>query len=82
MLRDKKNLRIEEIKVPKNSWTIGKSLANLDLRKSWATNFGISRPYLQAYNYSPKSDDLIQENMTLITMGEPDQINNLEKFIK
>ena len=83
MLRDKKNLRIEEIKVPKNSWTIGKSLANLDLRKKVGLQIlAYQDPISQAYNYSPKSDDLIQENMTLITMGEPDQINNLEKFIK
>ena len=83
MLRDKKNLRIEEIKVPKNSWTIGKSLENLDLRKKVGLQIlAYQDPISQAYNYSPKSDDLIQENMTLITMGEPDQINNLEKFIK
>ena len=83
MLRDKKNLRIEEIQVPKNSWTIGKNLADLDLRK----NIGIQiiafqDPISQAYNYSPKSDDTIQESMTLITMGEPEQIHKLEKFIK
>ena len=76
-------MRIEEIKVPKNSWTIGKSLANLDLRKKVGLQIlAYQDPISQAYNYSPKSDDLIQENMTLITMGEPDQINNLEKFIK
>ena len=83
MLRDKKNLRIEEIQVPKNSWTIGKNLADLDLRK----NIGIQilafqDPISQAYNYSPKSNDTIQESMTLITMGEPEQIHKLEKFIK
>ena len=39
-------------------------------------------PISQAYNYSPNSDDTIQENMTLITLGEPSKITNLEKFIQ
>ena len=83
MLRDKKNLRIEEIQIPKNSWTIGKALQDLDLRKKVGLQIlAFQDPISQAYNYSPKSDDIIQENMTLITMGEPEQISNLEKFIK
>ena len=83
MLRDKKNLRIEEIKIPKNSWTIGKSLADLNLRKNIGLQIiAFQDPISQGYNYAPKSDDVVQESMTLITMGEPDQIINLEKFIK
>ncbi len=83
MLRDKKNLRIEEIQVPKNSWTIGKALQDLDLRKKVGLQIlAFQDPISQAYNYSPNSHDIIQENMTLITMGEPEQISNLEKFIK
>ena len=83
MLRDKKNLRIEEIDIPKNSWTIGKELKELDLRKNTGLQIlAFQDPISQAYNYSPQSNDVIQENMTLITMGNPDQILKLEKFIK
>ena len=83
MLRDKKNLRIEEIDIPKNSWTIGKELKELDLRKNTGLQIlAFQDPISQAYNYSPQSSDIIQENMTLITMGNPEQILKLEKFIK
>ena len=33
MLRDKKNMRIEEIKIPKNSWTIGKKPQGIGFKK-------------------------------------------------
>ncbi|MEK9727381.1 MAG: TrkA C-terminal domain-containing protein, partial [Candidatus Margulisiibacteriota bacterium] len=83
MLRDKKNLRIEEITIPKNSWTIGKELQELDLRKKIGLQvIAFQDPISQAYNYAPKFDDKIQENMIIITMGEPDQIIKLEKFIQ
>lgn len=83
MLRDKKNLRIEEILVPKNSWTIGKSLKELNLRERVGLQIiAFQDPISQGYNYSPQGNDTIQENMTLITMGEPNQIIDLEKFIK
>jgi voltage-gated potassium channel len=83
MLRDKKNLRIEEIKVQKNSWVIGKSLQMLDLRKKVGLQvIATQDPISQSYNYSPSSDDIILENMNLITLGEPEQIANLEKYIK
>jgi voltage-gated potassium channel len=82
MLRDKKNLRIEEIKIPKNSWTIGKTLQQLDLRSKVGLQvLAFQDPVSQAYNYAPKSDDTIHEDMVLITLGEPDQIAQLEKFI-
>ena len=83
MLRDKKNLRIEEIHVPKNSWTIGKSLKELNLRENVGLQIiAFQDPISQRYNYSPQGNDTIQENMTLITMGDPNQIIDLEKFIK
>ena len=83
MLRDKKNMRIEEIKIPKNSWTIGKNLKELDLRNKIGLQIiAFQDPISQAYNYSPNSDDTIQEKMTLITLGEPNKITNLEKFIQ
>jgi voltage-gated potassium channel len=83
MLRDKKNLRIEEVLVPKNSWTIGKSLKELNLRETVGLQIiAFQDPISQGYNYSPRGNDTIQENMTLITMGEPNKIIDLETFIK
>jgi len=83
MLRDKKNMRIEEIKVPKNSWAIGKTLEDLDLRNKVGLQIiAFQDPISQAYNYSPDKNDILQENMTLITMGERENIDNLEKFIE
>ena len=83
MLRDRKNLRIEEVKVPKNSWTVGKKLYELDLRRKVGLQIiAFQDPISQAFNYAPEKDDIIQENMVLITLGEPDQVLKLEKFIE
>ena len=60
-----------------------KNLKELDLRNKIGLQIiAFQDPISQAYNYSPNSDDTIQENMTLITLGEPSKITNLEKFIQ
>ena len=83
MLRDKRNLRIEEVIVPKNSWTIGKTLADINLREKVGLQvIAFQDPISQGYNYCPQSTDQIQEDMVLIIMGEPDQIETLKTFIK
>jgi voltage-gated potassium channel len=83
MLRDKNNFRIEEVEIPKNSWTIGKTLSELSLRdKVGVQILAFQDPISQAYNYSPKAADVLQEGMTIITLGDPTQLETLETFIK
>ena len=82
MLRDKKNHRIEEIVVPKNSWTIGKTLKDLNIREKVGLQIiAILDPISQNYNYYPNATDTILENMTLITLGDSERIETLTKFI-
>ena len=60
-----------------------KNLKELDLRNKIGLQIiAFQDPISQAYNYAPSSDDTIQENMTLITLGDPTKITNLEKFIQ
>ena len=83
MLRDQKNLRIDEVMVPKTSWAIGKTLMDLDLRNTVGLQvIAFQDPISQGYNYSPQGTDVIQEGMILITMGDPDQVYKLGEFIR
>ena len=82
MLRDKRNL-IEEVIIPKNSWVIGKKFSDIQLREKVGLQvIAFQDPISQGYNYCPMPDDIIQEEMTLITMGDPDRIQTLEDYIK
>jgi voltage-gated potassium channel len=82
MLRDQKNLRIEEVIVPKTSWAIGKTLMDLDLRNTVGLQvIAFQDPISQGFNYSPQRTDVIQEGMVLITMGDPDQVHKLGEFM-
>ena len=83
MLRDKRNLRIEEVIIPKNSWVIGKKFSDIQLREKVGLQvIAFQDPISQGYNYCPMPDDIIQEEMTLITMGDPERIQTLEDYIK
>ena len=82
MLRDKKNHRIEEITINKNSWAIGKTLSELNIRqKTGLQILAFQDPITQTYNYYPTPDDIIQENMTLITISDPDRTQTLINFL-
>ena len=83
MLRDKKNIRIEEIHVPSESWSIGKTLKELDLRTTVGLQIiALQDPISEAFNFSPQANDTILENMVLITMGNPEQVQQLKKFLQ
>lgn len=79
MLRDKdKNLRIEETKIPHNSPFIGKSIG--ELRKH-ALLLAIQRKD-GSYEYNPAETTLIEDEMSLIFMGSPEDMTRLESILQ
>ncbi|MBT5856533.1 potassium channel protein [bacterium] len=83
MLRDKENLRIEEIEIPAKSWTIGKTLGELRFPDKVGTQVIAMRQKSQeAYNYYPKLTDLVEPGTVLITIGDPERISRFNSFVK
>lgn len=88
MLRDKdKNLRIEEVVVPKGSPLVGKPIFEAQIRRH--TNLLVvavrepppapSQPGRFVYNPGPET--LIEENMALIVLGETESVHKLRRSI-
>ncbi|HEY1586128.1 MAG TPA: NAD-binding protein [Polyangia bacterium] len=88
MLRDKdKNLRIEEVMVPKGSPLVGKPIFEAQIRKN--TNLLVvavreppeapSQPGRFVYNPGPETR--IVENMALIVLGETESVHKLRSSI-
>jgi voltage-gated potassium channel len=88
MLRDKdKNLRIEEVVVPKGSPLVGKPIFEAQIRRH--TNLLVvavrepppapSQPGRFVYNPGPET--LIAENMTLVVLGETESVHKLRNSI-
>ena len=88
MLRDKdKNLRIEEVLVPKGSPLVGKPIFEAQIRRH--TNLlvvAVREPPPAAsqpgrFVYNPGPETLIAENMALIVLGETDSVHKLRTSI-
>jgi voltage-gated potassium channel len=88
MLRDKdKNLRIEEVLVPKGSPLVGKPIFEANIRRH--TNLLVvavrepppspSQP--GSFVYNPGPETLIAENMALIVLGETESVHKLRASI-
>jgi voltage-gated potassium channel len=88
MLRDKdKNLRIEEVLVPRGSPLVGKPIFEANIRRH--TNLLVvavreppaspSQPGNFVYNPGPET--LISENMALIVLGETESVHKLRSSI-
>jgi len=60
----------------------GKSIANLDLRrKSGCTIIGYKAPD-NKYIINPSADTIIEKNSSIIVLGQPEQIEKLNKLFK
>jgi voltage-gated potassium channel len=86
MLRDRdKNLRIEEVMVPAGSWLVGKPLSEAQIRRH--TNLlvlalrGEEQDGDGRFLYNPGSDTQISAGMTLIVLGETDQVHKLRAAV-
>jgi voltage-gated potassium channel len=88
MLRDKdKNLRIEEVMVPKGSPLVGKPIMDAQIRQK--TNLlvvAVREPpaapgQAGRFVYNPGAETLIAENMALIVLGETESVHKLRSSI-
>jgi voltage-gated potassium channel len=82
MLRDKKNLRVEEVEIPEKSKLIGKSLQDLQIRQKVGLQvIAILDRETDEYNYYPEGKSMITQFTTLIVIGEPDKFKKLQTFV-
>ena len=88
MLRDKdKNLRIEEVVVPRGSPLVGKPIFQAQIRQH--TNLlvvAVREPPVSPtqpgnFVYNPSAETLIAENMALIVLGETESVHKLRSSI-
>ncbi|MFC1770487.1 potassium channel family protein [Candidatus Margulisiibacteriota bacterium] len=83
MLRDKRNLRVEELEVKKESWIVGKTLGEIQLRqKAGLQVAALQNIKKNEIDYYPQGNTVITEDTIMIVIGEPDKLKKLAVFVK
>jgi voltage-gated potassium channel len=84
MLRDKdKNLRLEEVIVPRGSSFVGMMLKDTPIRRETRLLVVAIRSTStdRTFTYNPEPDHIITEGTTLIVMGEADSVVKLRNLV-
>jgi len=82
MLRDKdRNLRLEEIVVPRGSGFVGKALKDTPIRRETRALVVAVREEDRTFTYNPDPDHLIAQGTTLIVLGEAESIVKLRLLV-
>ncbi|HEY6463170.1 MAG TPA: NAD-binding protein, partial [Polyangiaceae bacterium] len=82
MLRDKdRNLRIEDIVVPRGSGFVGMALKDTPIRRETRALVVAVRGSDRAFTYNPEPDYVIGEGTTLIVLGETESIVKLRSLV-
>jgi voltage-gated potassium channel len=82
MLRDKdRNLRLEEVIVPKGSLFVGRALKDTPIRRETRALVVAVRDRDRTFTYNPEPDHIIAEGTTLIVLGETDSIVKLRQLV-
>jgi voltage-gated potassium channel len=82
MLRDKdKNLRLEEIIIPKASSFIGLALKDSPIRRETRALVVAARGGDQSFTYNPEPDYVLSEGTTLIVLGEAESVVKLRQIV-
>lgn len=82
MLRDKdKNLRLEEVVIPRGSSFVGALLKDTPIRRETRALVVAARGTDRAFAYNPDPDYLIGEGTTLIVLGETESIVKLRQLV-
>ena len=80
MLRDKdENLRVEEIQIGRSPLFVGKKISHSNLREHYNLLVLAVQEPGGRYIYKPKSDFVINEDMTLIVLGSAADVERLRK---
>lgn len=83
MMREQNTIRIEEVKLIKNSSILGKTLKSSDVgHKTGLIVIAIKRVKSDKYIYNPKPDTAFEPEDTLVVMGDVNQVQSLKKLVK
>ncbi len=83
MMREQNTIRIEEIKLSKDTSMIGKSLKFSDIgHKTGLIVIAIKRFKSDNYIYNPKPETLFEPEDILVVMGDITQVQALRKLVK
>lgn len=82
MVRDKdKNLRLEEVVIPRGSSFVGLQLKDTPIRRDTRALVVAARGIDRAFAYNPDPDYVIAEGTTLIVLGETESIVKLRHLV-
>ena len=80
MLRDRKNIRFEEVVIENTSKLTGKTLSDSALHDKTGAMVVAIRDGKGEYIYNPKGSTPITVNSVLIALGDVEQIQALREF--
>lgn len=82
MQGDRRNVRVEEVRIPEDSWVIGKPLADLQISKRLGVQIiavrELNKPEI---DYSPNGDHVCSAGSVLIITATPDKVAALAQFV-
>jgi voltage-gated potassium channel len=82
MLRDKdRNLRLEEVVVPKGSAFVGRALKDTPIRRATRALVVAVREGDRTFTYNPDPEHVIAQGTTLIVLGETESIVKLRQLV-
>ncbi|MEI7903975.1 MAG: potassium channel protein [Candidatus Firestonebacteria bacterium] len=82
MLRDKKNIRFEEVLIRADSKVAGKTLAETGLHDKTGAMVVAMKDCKGEYIYNPKGSTLVPAESVLIVLGDVDQVRALSEFVR
>ncbi|MDO7977181.1 potassium channel family protein [Oceanotoga teriensis] len=77
-----KELRLEEVKIPQESWMVNKTLKEISLPNLVDLIVISIKKYYDEDIFNPKADSLIEANDRIIVLGEEEKVQNLRKIVK
>ena len=82
MLRDKdKNLRLEEVVIPRGSTFVGMMLKDTPIRRETRLLVVAVRGTDRTFHYNPDPDHVLTEGSTMIVMGEAESVVKLRQLV-
>lgn len=81
MLRDKGNLRLEEVTIPEGSPFCKRALKDTPIRQKTSLLVVAVRDADRAFTYNPSSDFVIEAGTTLIVLGESESVVVLRQLV-
>lgn len=82
MLREKENLRIEELPVPEQSTLVGAELRRTDIRKKADVLVIALRAPDGTFRYNPGPDTLLEKGTILVVLGRTDELIRLREGVE